>query len=120
MKKKFLLGAMVCALVIVTSCKSECPWEGKMVIHPGSEIKTDTIAIDSTYLPWCAEVAIKGYSKDTLYLSFCNGSFWKVKLIGNIDTTYRNDWYNEILPVTYHTRTANDSDSVIIKYSFGI
>ncbi len=119
MKKIFLFGAMVCALGMMTACKSAPPTDGVMVIYPKCEQRTDTIAIDSTYLLWCASVSLKGHTQDSLFLSFGEGCFWKVGLIGDIDTIYQNDWYDE-LPITYHTKTTNDGDSVIIKYSFGV
>ena len=120
MKKILLLCAALLALAAMISCKSENPTDGVMVIYPRCELQTDTIAIDSTYLTWCAFVTLKGHTQDSLFLSFGDGYFWKVKLIGDIDTTCQNDWYNELLPITYHTKTTNDGDSLIIKYSFGV
>ena len=115
MKKAFLLGAMVCALGMMTACG--IPYDGELVIYPSNEMQTDTlVSADTTQMISCAEVSLKGYAKDTLFLSFSDGSFWEVKLIGDIDTTYRNDWYDEYLPVSYCTKTSNNSDSVVIKY----
>lgn len=119
MKKLLLFGAMVCVLGIFTGCGIP-PYDGELVIRPSSETKTDTlVAADTTSYPSSAEVLLKGYTKDTLYLLFSNSndSFWRdVKLIGNIDTISRNDWYDNCLSVTYHTRTSNDGDSVVLKY----
>ena len=70
MKKNLVVYTLICVLCMLVACKNEKPWDGKIVIHPNCEIKTDTIAIDSSYLPWCAEISLKGYTKDTLYLSF--------------------------------------------------
>ena len=120
MKKIMLLCAALLVFTAMTGCKRGKPTDGTMVIYPKCGLQTDTIAIDSTYLPWCAIVTLKGYTQDTLFLSFGDGSFWKFKLIGNIDTNCKNDWYDELLPVTYHTKTTNDGDSLIIKYSFGV
>ena len=115
MKKAFLLGAMVCALGMMTACG--IPYDGELVIYPSNEMQTDTlVSADTTQMISCAEVSLKGYAKDTLFLSFSDGSFWEVKLIGDIDTTYRNDWYDEYLPVSYCTKTSNNSDSVVMKY----
>ena len=119
MKKILLVCAAMVFLAAMTGCKSEPPTDGVMVIYPKCEQRTDTIAIDSTYLLWCASVSLKGHTQDSLFLSFGEGCFWKVGLIGDIDTIYQNDWYDE-LPLTYHTKTTNDGDSVIIKYSFGV
>ena len=119
MKKMMFLCAAMVFLAAMTACRSEPPTDGIMVIYPKCEQRTDTIAIDSTYLLWCASVSLKGHTQDSLFLSFGEGRFWKVGLIGDIDTIYQNDWYDE-LPITYHTKTTNDGDSVIIKYSFGV
>ena len=73
---------------------------------------TDTTDFIST-----AFVSLKGYTQDTLYMSFAEDCFCDLKLIGNIDTTFRNDWYDETLPVFYHTRTTTDGDSVVLMYS---
>ena len=124
MKKIMLLCTAMLALAAMTGCKSESenenPTDGEIVIYPRSELQTDTISIDSTYLPWCVNLKLKGRTQDTLFLSFGDGSFGDVKLLGNIDTTDQNDWYSELLPATYHTKTTNDGDSLIIKYSFGV
>ena len=115
MKKVFLFGAMVCALGMMTACG--IPYDGELVIYPSNEMQSDTlVAADTTSYLSSAEVSLKGYTKDTLYLSFSNGCFWEVKLIGYIDTIYRNDWYDEYLPVLYHTKASNDGDSVVLKY----
>ena len=115
MKKLFLLGTIVCTLGMMASCG--IPFDGEIVIHPSSEEQVDTLmCADTTALISTAFVSLKGYTQDTLYLSLSEGCFWKVKLIGDIDTTYRNDWYDETLPVSYHTRTTTNGDSVVIKY----
>ena len=106
-------------LGLLAVCKNETPWDGEIIIHPNCKAKTDTIAIDSSYLPWCAEISLKGYTKDTLYLSFSDGKFWQGALVGNIDVTIRNDWYSDTLLVTHHTRKEHKRDSVVIQYSFG-
>ena len=77
MKKAFLLGVMVCALGMFAGCGIP-PYDGELVIRPSSEMQTDTlVAADTTSYPSSAEVLLKGYTKDTLYLSFSNsnGSF---------------------------------------------
>ncbi len=104
---------------MLAACKNETPWDGEIVIHPRGEVRTDTIAIDTTSLPWCAEISLKGYTKDTLHLSFSDGNFWQGALIGSIDKTIRNDWYSDTLLVAYHTSAEEESDSVVIKYYFG-
>ena len=115
MKKVFLLGAIVCALGMMTACG--IPYDGELLIHPSDEMQKDTlVAADTTSEPTSAEVYLKGYTKDTLYISFSQGCFWNVKLIGDIDTTYRNDWYDYYLPISYNTRNTNDNDSVVLKY----
>ena len=119
MKKNLVVYTLICVLCMLVACKNEKPWDGKIVIHPNCEIKTDTIAIDSSYLPWCAEISLKGYTKDTLYLSFSDDKFWQGVLVGNIDETIRNDWYSDTLLVTHHTRTEDERDSVVIQYNFG-
>lgn len=119
MKRSFVIYTVICIIGMLSACKNETSWDGKIVIHPSCELKTDTIAIDSTYLPWCAEISLKGYTKDTLYLTFADGSFWQGTLVGNIDQTIRNDWYNDTLLVTHHIRTEDENDSVVIKYYFG-
>ena len=103
-----------------------CSWERLRVsqLVKNAEIAIvstafENIAIDSSYLPWCAEISLKGYTKDTLYLSFSDGSFWQGALVGNIDKTIRNDWYSDTLLVTYHTSKEYKSDSVVVKYYFG-
>ena len=119
MKKLLVIYTLICMIGLLAACKNDTPWNGEIVIHPSGEVKTDTIAIDSSYLPWCAEISLKGYTKDTLYLSFSDGSFWQGALVGNIDKTIRNDWYSDTLLVTHHTRTEDERDSVVIQYSFG-
>ena len=119
MKKLLVVFTLIYAIGMLVACKNETPWDGEIVIHPSGEVKTDIIAIDSTCLPWCAEISLKGYTKDTLYLSFSDGSFWQGMLVGNIDETIRNDWYSDTLLVTYHTSKEYKSDSVVIQYSFG-
>lgn len=115
MKKAFLLGAVVWVLVMMTACG--IPYDREFVIHPSDEMQTDTlVAADTTSDPNSAKVALRGHSNDTLYLSFSNGRFWEVKLIGDIDTIYRNEWYDVYLPITYYTKTTNDDDSVEIQY----
>jgi len=120
MKKLLVVCTLISMIGMMTACKNETPWDGEIVIHPSGEVKTDTIAIDTTCLPWCAAISLKGYTKDTLYLSFSDGNFWQGVLVGNINETIRNDWYSDTLLVAYHTRTENKKDSVVIKYSFGI
>ena len=114
-----ILYIVICMLGLLAACKNETPWGGEIIIHPNCKAKTDTIAIDSSYLPWCAEISLKGYTKDTLYLSFSDGKFWQGALVGNIDETIRNDWYSDTLLVTHHTRKEHKRDSVVIQYSFG-
>ncbi len=115
MNKLFLLGTIVCALGMMVSCG--IPFDGEIVIHPSSEEQFDTLmSADTTDHISTAFISLKGYTRDTLYLSLSEGCFWKVKLVGDIDTTYRNDWYDWTLPVSYHTRTTTDGDSVVIKY----
>ena len=118
MKKFLIVSTLICVIGLLAACKNETPWDGEIVIHPNSEVRTDTMAIDSTCLPWCVEISLKGYTKDTLYLSFSDGNFWKGTFVGNIDKTIRNDWYSDTLLVTHHTRTENERDSVVMKYSF--
>ena len=119
MKKKLVIFTLICMLGLLAACKNEIQWDGEIVIHSGCEVKTDTIAIDSSYQPWCAEISLKGYSKDTLYFSFSDGKFWQGALVGNIDETIRNDWYSDTLLVTHHTRTEDEKDSMVVKYYFG-
>jgi len=113
--------AALIAFTTITACTNKHPTEGQIVIHPKCELKTDIITIDSIYNPFCLNVSLQGQTTDSLYLSFafCNSKFWNVALLDDIDTTYENDWYNDTLAVTYHTKTANDGDSVVIRYSFG-
>ena len=109
MNKLFLLGTIVCALGMMVSCG--IPFDGEIVIHPSSEEQFDTLmSADTTDHISTAFISLKGYTRD--------GCFRKVKLVGDIDTTYRNDWYDRTLPVSYHTRTTTDGDSVVIKYRF--
>ena len=121
MKNTILICAAFIAFTTIAACTNECPTEGQIVIYPKCELKTDIITIDSIYNPFCLNVSLHGHTKDSLYLSFafCNSKFWNVDLVGDIDTTYENDWYNDTLAVTYHTRTTNDGDNVVVRYSFG-
>lgn len=107
-------------LAITIGCKSTSPTDGVMVIYPTSEWKHDTIAIDSTYLVVGAMVTLQGHTTDSLFIWFSDstGSFCKESFIGDINTTLRNDWYNETLPVSYYTKSSNSGDSVVLKYSF--
>lgn len=117
MKNAILTLAVLCAVAMMAGCGTPYPYDGEVVIHPREDVQTDTLLTTTDPLNIsCAEVTLKGYTKDTLFLSFSDGCFWRVKLIGRIDTTYRNDWYDEYLPVSYHTKTTNDSDSIVIKY----
>lgn len=122
MKKFLFFCATIIALTAMTSCNNKCPNDGEIIIYPTYELKSDTISTDSTSNIFYCEVHLKGHSKDTLYLSFQNGNshFVETTLIGNIDTTFRNDWYNETLPISYRTRTENDGDSVVIQYRFDV
>ncbi|MBP5547979.1 MAG: hypothetical protein J6X58_03690 [Bacteroidales bacterium] len=115
MIKTLLIGTIVCILGMMTACG--IAYDGELLIKPSNEMQTDTlVAADTTSYPSSAEVSLKGYTKDTLYILFSNGCFWKAKLIGDIDTTYRDDWYDEYLPFSYHTNTSNDGDSIVLKY----
>ena len=118
MKKLLVVCTFICAIGLLAACKNDTSWDGEIVIHSSGEVKTDTITIESTHQPWCAEISLKGYTKDTLYLSFSDGNFWQGALVGNIDKTIRNDWYSDTLLVTHHARTENKRDSVVVKYSF--
>ena len=111
----FFTLAVLCAVAMMAGCGT--PYDGEVLIHPREDVQTDTLLTATDPLDIsCAEVTLKGYTKDTLFLSFSDGCFWRVKLIGRIDTTYRDDWYDAYLPVSYHTKTTNDSDSIVIKY----
>ena len=95
------------------------PFDGAIVIHPrGEEQFVTLISADTTDFISTAFVSLKGYTQDTLYMSFSEDCFWRggVKLNGDIDTTFRSEWYDETLPISYHTRTTTDGDSVVIKY----
>lgn len=117
-----LLTVGLLALVVTIGCKSMPPTDGEIVIYPTSELKHDTITIDSTYSVVSAIVTLQGHTTDSLFLWFSDesGSFWKETFVGDINATCSNDWYNETLPVSYYTKSTNDGDSVVIKYSFGV
>lgn len=116
MKKLILFAA---AALMMASCSIPYdPYDGAIVIYPrGEEQFVTLMSADTTDFISTAFVSLKGYTQDTLYMSFAEDCFCDLKLIGNIDTTFRNDWYDETLPVFYHTRTTTDGDSVVLMYS---
>lgn len=114
MKKTILFAT---ALMMASCSIPYDSYDRAIVICPRSEEQFVTLmSADTTDYINTAFVSLKGYTQDTLYMSFAEGCFWNLKLIGNIDTTFRNDWYEETLPVSYHTRTTTDGDSVVIRY----
>ena len=115
-----MLCAVVIALVTTISCSNN-QYDGKTVLYPTTELATDSFAIESTATVWKASVHFKGHLSDTMYISFrkagdnfCNDE----TLIGDIDTVYSNDWYNDKLHFQYYSHSVTEGDSVVMTYKF--
>jgi hypothetical protein len=120
MKKTVMVYAVVVALISTTSC-GDNQHEGKIVLYPTTEPVTDSFAIESTATVWKATVHVKGHLSDTMYISFnkARDNFRNDEtLIGDIDTVYSNDWYNDKLHFQYYSNSVTEGDSVVMTCEF--
>ena len=107
-----------CVLLIANGCFSP---SSKRTIR--TEINKDTTFVlkkleNQGYI-WGLSVRIKADFKDSIILSksLDNGNSYEYILIGQIDTTFKGDWYNDYCNLKFET-VKNPVGEVFIEYDF--
>ena len=120
MKKIILTLAVLCGIGLMAGCKGG-DYDCRKVLYPTTETVTDSFVVDSTPYVWQATVRVKGHLFDTMYVSFYEAGdnfINDITLIGDIDETFSNDWYDYRLHFQYRSNAVTEGDSVVMTCNF--
>lgn len=122
MKKIILALVVLCGIGLMIGCKNS-DYDCKKVLHPTTEIVTDSFVIDSTANVWQATVRVKGHLCDTMHISFYEAGdnfIEDITLMGDIDEAFSNDWYDYRLHFQYRSNAVTEGDSVVMTCEFAV